>query len=221
MFHKQKDEAAATDNQSQATQSSSAQQKESKTMNAQNNQAQDQNRPLDIPGSNPYQQRGTGNNFSATAGAAGRGRKLIIGEGINLSGQIEACDHLIVEGTVEAELRGAQMLEIFESGVYYGTGEIEQATIAGRFEGDITVSGRLVVKSSGVIVGSVTYGELAVEAGATIDGKISPLTAVAASKKGGNAGPAVDFSKGKAAARSGSDAANNEMAFNNKEAANG
>ena len=220
MFHKQKDGSVATETQSRTIQQSSAQQKENKTMNAQNNQAQGQdaqNRPLDIPGSNPYQQRGTGGNFSPSTGAAGRGRKLIIGEGINLSGQIEACDHLIVEGTVEAELRGAQMLEIFESGVYYGTGEVEQATIAGRFEGDITVSGRLVIKSSGVIVGSVTYGELAVEAGATIDGKIAPLSGAVASKKG-NAGPAVDFSKGKAAARSGE--GNNEMSFG-KEAANG
>lgn len=130
--------------------------------------------------------------------ATGRGRKLIIGEGINLSGQIDACDHLIVEGTVEAELKGAQMLEIFESGVYYGKADIEQATIAGRFEGDITVDGRLVVKSSGIIIGNITYKELAVEAGATIEGALQPQNSVSSTSKSKT--PAANFSKGKAAA---------------------
>ena len=32
--------------------------------------------------------------------AVSTGRKLVIGEGITLSGEIEACDHLVVEGTV-------------------------------------------------------------------------------------------------------------------------
>ncbi len=104
------------------------------------------------------------------------GRKLIVGSGISLSGEIEACDHLIVEGKVEAALKGASLLDIAEAGVYYGTVEIDEATIAGRFEGDLTVNGRLTVRSGGSITGVISYRELAVEAGATIDGKISPIT---------------------------------------------
>ena len=209
MFHKPKEATG---------QNTTTPQGENTTMSAQNNQNADNNqaRPLDLPGSAAFQPR-AGAGLTGNTAAAGRGRKLIIGEGINLSGQIDSCDHLIVEGTVEAELRNAQMLEIFESGVYYGTGEIEQATIAGRFEGDLTISGRLVVKSSGVIVGSISYGELAVEAGATIEGKISPLSSAAASKK--SSSPSVDFSKGKAAARQGEEEG---LPFNNgKQAANG
>lgn len=103
------------------------------------------------------------------------GRKLYIGQGITLSGEIEACDHLVVEGTVEAALKGASVLEIAEAGSYLGTVEIDEATIAGRFEGDLTVRGRLTIKSTGSINGAVAYKELAVEAGATIDGKVTPL----------------------------------------------
>lgn len=104
------------------------------------------------------------------------GRKLIIGEGITMSGEIESCDVLIVEGTVEAALKGASMMEIAESGVFYGTVEINEAVIAGRFEGDLTVNGRLHIKSTGSITGTIVYKELAVEAGATVDGKITPLS---------------------------------------------
>lgn len=112
---------------------------------------------------------------SAAAAAAADGRKLVVGEGITLSGEIDACDHLIVEGKVEAALKGARVLDIAETGVFYGTVEIDEATIAGRFEGDLTVSGRLTIRATGSITGAVSYKELAVEAGATIDGKINPV----------------------------------------------
>ncbi|HRC26334.1 MAG TPA: polymer-forming cytoskeletal protein, partial [Alphaproteobacteria bacterium] len=107
--------------------------------------------------------------------ALANGRKLVVGEGINLSGEIEACDHLIVEGKVEAALKGARVLDIAETGVFYGTVEIDEATIAGRFEGDLTVNGRLTIRATGSITGAIAYKELAVEAGATLDGKISPV----------------------------------------------
>ena len=116
----------------------------------------------------------------------GGDRTLTIGRGINMSGEIEACDHLMVEGTVEAALKGAKLLEIAESGTFYGTVEIEEATIAGRFEGDITVSGRLTLKSSGVITGSIAYREIEVESGAILDGRMTPLKPVADQKKADN-----------------------------------
>lgn len=109
-------------------------------------------------------------------------RKLTIGRGITMSGEIDSCDHLHVEGTVEAALRGATELNIAESGVFYGTVEIENATIAGRFEGEIVVSGRLLVESTGVIAGSISYRELEVESGAVIDGRITPLPANSATQ---------------------------------------
>lgn len=106
---------------------------------------------------------------------AGNDRTLTIGRGINMSGEIDACDHLVVEGTVEAALKGAKALDIADTGTFYGTVEIEEAVIAGRFEGDLTVNGRLTLKASAVITGSIAYRELAVEAGAMIDGRMTPL----------------------------------------------
>lgn len=111
----------------------------------------------------------------AAYSAGGADRTLTIGRGINMSGEIDSCDHLLVEGTVEAALKGAKLLDIAESGTFYGTVEIEEATIAGRFEGDLTVNGRLTIKSSGVITGSIAYRELEVEAGAMLDGRMTPL----------------------------------------------
>jgi cytoskeletal protein CcmA (bactofilin family) len=161
-------------------------------------------RPMDIPGTMPYGRPmtpGMGGSYGASHSAAynpyGSGRKLIIGEGITMSGEIEHCDHLIVEGTVQATLKDAKLLDISEAGVFYGTVDIEEATIAGRFEGDINVNGRLTVKASGVITGSIRYKELAIEAGASIEGTLSPV----GPRKNDDSVAAADFSKGKAVAK--------------------
>ena len=82
----------------------------------------------------------------------------------------------------EAALKGARILEVAENGTFYGTVEIDECTIAGRFEGDITVNGRLTIRSTGSITGTMAYKELAVEAGATVDGKITPLSAKGVAK---------------------------------------
>lgn len=151
------------------------------------------------PGSYPgasagsYAPQSTANDATGVAAVA-NGRKLVIGQGITLSGEIEACDHLIVEGTVEAALKGASVMDIAESGAFYGTVEIEEATVAGRFEGDLTVKGRLTIRGTGAITGAIAYGELEIEAGASLDGKVSPLNAKAQSSGKG-------FTKGKKAAQ--------------------
>ncbi len=110
-------------------------------------------------------------------------RRLTIGAGITMSGEIESCDYLLVEGTVEAALKGASILDIAETGIFYGTVEIEDATIAGRFEGDITAKGRLVLREGATVTGTIAYKELEIEAGAVIDGKLTPLNGVMKSEK--------------------------------------
>jgi len=161
------------------------------------------------PGATPSSSNyGNVDSYSAKSEA----RKLIIGQGINMSGEIECCDHLLVEGSVEASLKGASLLEISETGVFYGTVEIDEATIAGRFEGDLMVNGRLTVRSTGSVTGTITYKEFAVEAGAVVDGKISPLTGAAAGAKK----PAAKDGKAKIAPRNDNQGvAGNELPFAN------
>ena len=165
--------------------------------------------PGAYPGSTP-----SASNFApqGQANDAADGRKLVVGRGITMSGEIESCDHLVVEGTMEAALKGASVLDVEESGVFYGAVEINQATIAGRFEGDLTVNGRLTVTETGSITGSVAYKELAVEAGAVIDGKITPLEQQQRSQ---GSQPRVDGKSGKVR----SPASNQDLPFADKTAA--
>ena len=72
------------------------------------------------------------------------GKRLIVGEGIRLSGEISSCDRLVVEGEVEVTLNDTLALEIASTGRFTGGCEVEEADISGVYEGDLTVRRRTV-----------------------------------------------------------------------------
>lgn len=103
------------------------------------------------------------------------GKKLIVGRDISLSGNITACERLIVEGSVEANLTDAIAIEVSETGSFKGSAEVEEAEIGGNFEGGLTVRKKLTVRSTGRIQGTVRYGRLVVELGGEISGTVEVL----------------------------------------------
>ena len=105
-------------------------------------------------------------------------RKLIVGHGISLNGEIRSCDHLIVEGAVEAQLSDCRAIDLAGDGVFKGSAEVDDADIAGRFDGDLTVRGRLVLRSGGVVSGTLRYGEIEIETGGKGIGTMEPLDSV-------------------------------------------
>lgn len=129
----------------------------------------------------------------APAAASAVGKQLTVGQGIFLSGEITACDRVLVEGTVEATLTESRNLEVLAAGVFSGHADIETADIAGRFDGEITVSGKLVIRASGRVVGKVRYGQISIEAGGEIAGEVQVLPpAQAVRPTGGDADELLD-----------------------------
>lgn len=102
-------------------------------------------------------------------------RRLTVGREITLTGEIATCDVLVVEGNVSATLRDGRLIEITEAGMFQGSVEIDNADIAGKFEGDLVVHDRLTVRSTGRITGRVQYGELEVQAGGQIVGELQSV----------------------------------------------
>lgn len=103
------------------------------------------------------------------------GKRLIVGEGIRLSGEISSCDRLVVEGEVEVTLNDTLALEIAKSGRFTGGCEVEEADISGMYEGDLTVRKRLCVRSSGKLTGTIRYAQLELERGGQIAGNVSVI----------------------------------------------
>ncbi|HEY9537297.1 MAG TPA: polymer-forming cytoskeletal protein, partial [Kiloniellaceae bacterium] len=103
------------------------------------------------------------------------GRKLVVGREICLSGEIKTCEKLVVEGRVEADLRDSQSLEISEPGLFKGNATVEDCEISGTFEGDLTVTGLLVVQPTGRVSGRIRYAEMELSRGARVSGDIDVL----------------------------------------------
>lgn len=100
-------------------------------------------------------------------------RQLTVGDGIRLEGQISACDRLVVHGHVAATLERSERLEIAKGGCFEGKTEVETADVAGCFRGELVVRGRLLVRSSGIVEGSVRFGELEIERGGQLRGNVA------------------------------------------------
>ena len=99
-------------------------------------------------------------------------RKLIVGREISLSGEITACDRLVVEGSVEANLANCRDIDIAESGLFKGSASIDDAEVRGRFEGTLNVRRRLLIRATGKVTGNVRYGQVEIECGGQISGDI-------------------------------------------------
>ncbi|HTV89860.1 MAG TPA: polymer-forming cytoskeletal protein [Stellaceae bacterium] len=102
----------------------------------------------------------------------GEARKLIVGREISLSGEITSCDRLIVEGSVEANLQNCHEVDIAESGLFKGSATIDEAEVRGRFEGNLIVRKRLLIRATGRVSGTIRYGQIEVECGGQITGEI-------------------------------------------------
>jgi cytoskeletal protein CcmA (bactofilin family) len=100
------------------------------------------------------------------------GARMTVGPGIKLKGEVSDCDTLVVEGTVEATLK-SEVLEVADGGTYTGTATVTDAEIHGRFEGELTVTGVLQIRSTGHVTGTIKYGRIEVESGGEIAGTVT------------------------------------------------
>jgi len=102
-------------------------------------------------------------------------KKLIVGGGIALNGEIRTCDTLVVEGRVEAVLQDCKNIEILAPGEFKGAAEVDVADISGRFDGDLTARQRLIVRTGGKVLGKIRYGQLEIERGGVLSGEVEVL----------------------------------------------
>lgn len=125
-------------------------------------------RRVDFPGLAPKPS-------DAVEPSASEGKKLLVGRDIFLTGEITACNRLLIEGRVEASLAESQSIEIAAPGHFKGTADAETAEVSGHFEGKLTVRKRLTIRSTGRVMGVIRYGEIEIECGGVISGDIQTM----------------------------------------------
>lgn len=103
-------------------------------------------------------------------------RTLVVGRGISLQGTVQDAERLVVEGTVEASMIHATELAISHGGMFKGEVEVEDAEIAGTFNGTLTARGNLIIRASGRVLGQARCRRLQVEDGGQLSGQMEMLT---------------------------------------------
>lgn len=99
-------------------------------------------------------------------------KRLTVGKEIEMSGDITACDTLIVEGSLDANLRNGREISIARGGRFTGSAEVDEADVSGSFSGRLVARHRLVVRSGGKVDGEIHYGKIEVEPGGEITGTL-------------------------------------------------
>lgn len=97
--------------------------------------------------------------------------KLLVGDGITLKGEVTNCAELIVEGAVDARVE-ATRFEVSRTGEFSGECNVQEADIAGQFDGVLNCRGKLIVRGTGSLKGTLRYGDVEIEAGGRIAGEI-------------------------------------------------
>jgi cytoskeletal protein CcmA (bactofilin family) len=84
-------------------------------------------------------------------------------------------------------------LHVSHAGVFKGEVQVEDAEIAGTFDGTLTATGNLVVRATGRVMGAARYRRLQVEDGGQISGRMEMLTDSPAPPLRAGAEPALSF----------------------------
>ncbi|MFM8613383.1 MAG: polymer-forming cytoskeletal protein [Alphaproteobacteria bacterium] len=110
---------------------------------------------------------------------AGEKRVLQLGKGISIQGSVTEAERIVIEGTMESQLLQCQELAISHSGVFKGEVQVEDADIAGVFDGTLTATGSLIIRATGRVLGVARARRLSVEDGGQLTGRMEMLTEAA------------------------------------------
>jgi len=97
---------------------------------------------------------------------------FIIEKGLTIDGAVSFKGQLIINGTVKGTLAGDH-IAISEEGVVAAETRASFITIGGVFRGRLTVSGKLVLLSTGICSGIIECQEMELEPGGVLNGEIS------------------------------------------------
>ncbi len=126
------------------------------------------------PGRRGDRQRG-GSGGEGRGEQESEGKRLVVGQEISLNGEITACDVLEVEGSMDAQVADARLLDLRGTGSFHGSAEVQDAEVDGTFNGTLYVRGQLTIKANGRVSGTVRYNSLVVENGGIITGDLGVL----------------------------------------------
>lgn len=98
---------------------------------------------------------------------------LYIGQGVTIKGAVVVSTIVVVDGVLEGDI-DVENLFVRATGTISGKIKVAQnAEIAGNVLEKLDVKGLLILRAGGRVNGSISFGTLTIERGATITGEVS------------------------------------------------
>nr|HID59953.1 polymer-forming cytoskeletal protein [Desulfobacterales bacterium] len=98
----------------------------------------------------------------------------IIDKDFEVEGILKIKGKLIVYGTVRGTIDADNLVTVEGSRVF-AKAKVQNMTIGGVFEGDVTAYGKLKLIRTGSFSGKITCNTLSIEAGGKLDGIVEPI----------------------------------------------
>ena len=97
--------------------------------------------------------------------------KVIIGNGVFITGEIKKADEVQIDGEADVTMKTDNIV-IGNTGKCKGNIETHNADIWGSFDGDLKASGTLTIQEEGVATGTIEYQKMQIKLGGKVSGDI-------------------------------------------------
>ena len=97
--------------------------------------------------------------------------KVVIGNGVSITGEIKKADEVQIDGEADVTMKTDNVL-IGNTGKCKGNVETHNADIWGAFDGDLKASGTLTIQAEGNATGSIEYQNMQIKLGGKLSGDI-------------------------------------------------
>ena len=116
---------------------------------------------------NSNEEKNVSDVFRPSKGSA----KVIIGDGVSITGEIKKADEVQIDGEADVTMKTDNIV-IGNTGKCKGNVETHNADIWGAFDGDLKASGTLTIQEAGVVTGTIEYQKMQIKLGGDISGDI-------------------------------------------------
>ena len=96
---------------------------------------------------------------------------LAVGEGVRMQGNLSVPGEAVIDGQVQGILT-AQSVFITDNGAVQGTTTADHVRVAGRISENTIANKTLLIESTGVVTGEISYADLEIRKGGDIQGNI-------------------------------------------------
>lgn len=98
--------------------------------------------------------------------------KTILGPTLEVEGEIEGDEDLVIQGRVEGKIVSRKSLTVDESGKVEATVTTHSMTVAGKLSGNVQASERVEIRKDGTMIGDIKAPRVIIADGAKFKGHI-------------------------------------------------